>query len=388
MKRKILEKIGFFLLCILAGASLAACGGGGSSAVGSGALSISLTDSSTEAYQAIYVTIARVDVHHDGGDSWQTVAEPNKTYNLLELVNGALEPLGETTLAAGHYTQMRLILGETAEDSMNMLSMMHPHANYLIDSAGMPQEMKVPSGTNTGLKIVNGFDITENQITELILDFDAMRSVVRAGNGKYLLKPTIKVLEMASHAVVNGLVTELGSDPLVLLQGAFVSAQSLDPDNADVQERVSIEAGTLADENGEYSLFLRPGDYNLVATQDGYYADCAAVSLAEDGMATVDFDLPAVTASPGTISGTVTIANAAADQYATLDFRKGMICLGAQEESSITVKSLNIANDATYSASLPAGDYRVVASSPNNLSVAYNATVLVNSAVLVNVALP
>jgi hypothetical protein len=38
-----------------------------------GTLSTSLTDSSTDEYQAVYVTIARVEVHHDGNGGWQSL---------------------------------------------------------------------------------------------------------------------------------------------------------------------------------------------------------------------------------------------------------------------------------------------------------------------------
>ena len=288
MKLKILKKLNVFLLCLLFAFSLAACGGSGGSDSGSvssdggvGTLSTSLTDSSTDEYQAVYVTIARVEVHHDGNGSWQTVAEPNKTYNLLDLVNGVREDLGIASLDAGHYTQMRLIIGETAEaGGINMFSVSHPYANYIINLADEVHELKVPSGTNTGLKIVNGFNINENQTTELILDFDAMRSVVKAGkSGKYLLKPTIKVLDTADYAIVSGQVNDADTTPATPLEGALVTAQVADAAKLDVKDQVVIEAGTMADVNGDYALFLAPGDYNLVATQPGYLSDCIAINL-------------------------------------------------------------------------------------------------------------
>ena len=391
MKLGILKKLNTLLLCLLFGFSLAACGGGGGSdstdgSQGTGTLSTSLTDASTNEYQAIYVTIARVEVHHDNDGSWETVAEPNKTYNLLELVNGVREDLGIATLPSGHYTQMRLIIGETADNGMNMHSMQHPHPNYLIDSDDMPQEMKVPSGTNSGLKIVNGFDINENQTTELILDFDAMRSVVETGNGKYLLKPTVKVHHVDGGAIVSGTVynsAELGID------GALVTAQIYNAASLDAEDKVVIEAGTLANDFGEYKLFLAPGDYNLVAAQDGYLPDCATVSLVAYNTynsATLDFDLAA--AKLGDIDGSVSIIGAVADQYATIDFRQVLTCIDAEEDADITVKSVNIANNSDYSVSLPEGNYQVVASSFNHVTKTYNATVLENPPVTVDITLP
>ena len=331
----------------------------------------------------------RVEVHHDGDGSWETVAEPNKTYNLLDLVNGVRADLGVATLPSGHYTQMRLIIGETAETGgVNMHSMTHPSANYIINMADEVYAMKVPS--NTGLKIVNGFDINENETTELILDFDAMRSVVMTGSGKYLLKPTVKVHHVAGGAIVSGTVYELVAEAL---PGALVTAQSYNSASLDAKDKVVIEAGTLTsgivDHEGDYKLFLAPGDYNLVAFQNGHLPGCAAVSLAAYNTATQDFYLDAVAEKPGIIKGSVSIAGADVDQYATIDFRQRLTCIDAVESADITVKSVNIVDTGVYSVSLPAGDYQLVASSSGNETMVYNSTVSSNTAILgKNITLP
>ncbi len=371
MKFEIFRKISMLLIFFLCGFVLTACGGGGDGGGadggadgGVGTLSISLTDRSTEEYQAVYVTIARVDVHHENGGSWEPVAEPNQTYNLLELVNGVRETLGITTLDTGHYTQMRLIIGETADDGINILSVSHPHANYIITPDDAMHELKVPSGTNTGLKIVNGFDIIENQTTELLLDFDASRSVVKAGSkDKYLLKPTVKVLDTADYAIVKGTVSDDSVAPLVQA-GALVTAQKTEPSNPESTERVVIEAGTLANESGDYALFLAPGDYNLVATQEGFLPGCAAVSLVEDSV--TPQDLTVLTgASPGSITVQVAIADPLEDQHVTIDFQLIEVDCGGTDLTTISVKSVNLFADADgeiYVLDLPEGEYQVVAS--------------------------
>lgn len=368
---------------------LVACGGGGGgggSDGGVGTLSTSLTDVSTHEYRAVYVTVARVDVHPGGDDAadagWRTVAEPNQTFNLLELVNGVRSQLGKASLDAGHYSQLRLIIGLTPDSGLNIFSQAHPFANYIVDQDDNEiHELKVPSGLQTGLKIVNGFDINENRTTELILDFDAMRSVVKAGaSGQYLLKPTVKVLDTDEYALVNGLVVDTPlvtvppADP-VPLAGAMVTAQAFDSSADDVKDWVVVSAGTLADENGEYSLLLMPGEYNLVAVQAGFLPGCTAVGLTADSVNTVDFSLVADDLDPGFVAGNISIAGGAEDQHTTIDFRQEVSCGGGLPASMVSVKTVNVAA-GDYTVELPAGDYQVVVSSFGMTTLSASVTVI------------
>ena len=117
-------------------------------------------------------------------------------------------------------------------------------------------------------------------MTELILDFDASRSVAKAGNsGKYLLKPTIKILDVVNSANIFGTVTEENTDPAVPVTGAMVSAQTTDSAATTVEAEVNIEAGTVTTDAGEYALVVEPGTYNVVITASGYEVTCRPVSV-------------------------------------------------------------------------------------------------------------
>ena len=221
--------VGLFVSFLSIIVFLSCSDGGGSSGGGTGSLSLGLTDASTNEYQAVYITIDEVQVHLGGNENspnhWQTVEmyDSPLTVNLLELVNGVREELGIADLPVGHYTQMRLIIGDTPED-LNL-----PYANFVIDTSNPPitYELKVPSGSQTGEKIVGGFEINENKTTELILDIDACRSVVKsAGNSdKWLLKPTIKVAYPDLYGIINGRVTDSVTNGI---EGVTVSAQFFD----------------------------------------------------------------------------------------------------------------------------------------------------------------
>jgi len=307
---------------------LSACGGGGSSggttassggSGGTGKLSLGLVDAPGGDYQAVYVTIGEVQVCRatgscdldDPGDcdcQWESLATLGGTYNLLELVDGVMATLVDSEeLPTGTYNQMRLMLDDQQDDSLNIFGKPHPHPQYLIDEGGDVHPMKVPSGYETGIKLVHPFDIVEGRTTELLLDFDVADSVVKAGNsGKYLLKPTIKIIDTDYREVVSDVVTTDGDEPLA---GASVSAWHVDSEGS-----WSMAMRTLTDSEGGYRLYLDSGwdegaeseTYKIVATADAYDPGCQIVEVHTDQtVADTDFALP-LAADTVTVSGIIT----------------------------------------------------------------------------------
>ena len=348
MHPKTFRKFLTLMLCLLTGIVLTACGGGGSSDSGSGGgtgtLSTSLTDNPTDDYQAVFVTIDHVEAHAEGDEGAWINVTPDMTpttYNLMDLV-GIRESLGLVDLPTGHYTQIRLIITETK-------TLPHPYANYVIDENGAVHPLTMTSETKTGLKLITSFYIIGNQTTELIIDFDASRSVVKAGNsGKYLLKPTVKVINTAEYAIVEGKVTDNVTPTSAAMPGALVSAQAAD----------TVEAGTITDGNGDYTLFLAPGNYNLVATNEDYLPGCVAVVLDQDQkLNNVNFNL----SGEDWVSITVNVSELPADQYVTIDFRKLVSCTDQVSQQWITVKTVNF-GEGSYTVTLPAGAYSIIAS--------------------------
>jgi hypothetical protein len=355
-------KILKFLMCLIAFSCLfflIGCDSSSSSSSGSGNLSLYLTDVSTDEYQAVYVTIDEVLVHHgdpeDGetSDGWQVVAMPGRTYDLLDLVNGALEKLGTTSLETGIYTQIRLMLKDTPDNGDNILGQMHPYPNYIIDKEDAVHELDVPSGYQTGIKLVHSFEIVSGQTADLILDFDATKSVVQAGkSGKYILKPTIKVIGTVDNGIVSGTVTDKEDG---LLSGVSVSAQISDLGAVNPADRVVVSTSTLTDENGNYSMYLAPGSYLIVAYKGAgteylpaFGPGCAAVMVELNANYTRDFQLNAV--QTGRIITDIKIN----EEIATVSFRLPADCVSGGQQIEVT--SLSVTEDDEYSVRLPGGD--------------------------------
>jgi hypothetical protein len=343
-------------------------GGGGGGDVGTGTLSLSLTDASSSDYKAVFVTIDEVQVHLGGNENspnnWKSVDMPISplTVNLFDLVNGVREDLGLVDLTAGQYTQMRLIIGNYPNPDN------HPFANYLITNSETPvvHELKIPSGYKTGFKISNGFTINADQQTELILDFDATRSVIQAGSsGQWLLKPTVKASEEEGYAIIEGRVTD-GVEPTPSgIDGVLVTVQKYDATANDPKDEVEIIASTLTDsngsENGHFKLFVKPlaenEHYNLVAFTAGKSPDFLTISeLAANETKSVA-DLILTDSDTGPVGGTVIMPGADDTAYATLSFRQD-----AGSGEMVEIKSVNVLNPYDYSVELPKDNYTLVAS--------------------------
>jgi hypothetical protein len=360
-----------------------ACGGGGSGSGGSdsgdtGTLSLGLTDASTDAYKAVYVTISEVKVHRsetadDDEGGWITVATPEETYNLLELVNGVIQQLGVTELESGTYTQMRLYLGlldsDADSEEVNMLGDPHPFPNYVIDKDDEVHELKVPSGYQTGIKLTHEFEIVTGLTVDLVLDFDASASVIKAGkSGQTLLKPTIEITNTKDNAIIDGTVTTATGDNLEpdYLEGALVSAQYYEGKATNDPIRFTATQ-TYA---GDYLMYLPPNTYNIVAYKSGFMPECQNIITDFDQVETIDFELSTV--KPVTV--TVIVSGLPYDeQPATISFRRVQNCEGA-ESQVIEVDKLNVGN-GSYTIDLPEGEYTVVSSSDEMQTLSTNANV-------------
>jgi hypothetical protein len=255
------------------GISVRSGGSSSSSTGGTGTLSLMLTDAPTENLDAVYVTIDKVQVHVVEGETgyWDDAVDldPDKTYNLLDYVNGETAELGTCFLPAGFYTQMRLIIGlEPEPDAYNKYEDLHEYANYVLVNGFHEdqEELEIPSGVQTGIKLVHPFEIVEGLTVSLILDFDAQKSVHMTGeSGKYILKPTIKVIDTKDNAIVSGTVSD-GSGPL---GGARVTAQTYNASAIDKKDMVIVESATQTvasgEDIGDYTMYVAPGSYCLVA---------------------------------------------------------------------------------------------------------------------------
>jgi hypothetical protein len=375
---KTFHQAGLLAGSALIATSLVACGGGGGGAgtpaptttASTGTLSVALTDAPACGFDAVNVTVNKIRVNASASASdtdagWTDITlNPARKINLLNLTNGVLDTLGQTPLSAGHYSQLRLVLDANGGNGL---------ANSVVPTGGTEQTLTTPSAVQSGIKLAKEFDVAAGQQVDLVLDFDACKSVVTQGKGRYLLKPVVKVVPTAAVGISGVVATAL------LGSHVTVSAQ---------QNGVEVGATVPNATTGEFFLsHLAAGNYDVVITADGHAAGVVgAVPVAASGStvlssATAPLDLPA--SAMGSIAGTVTLpANATEAAYvsAKQTFAAGPTVTvkyaGADAlTGAYTIANLPVAAPryAAYSATLPltfatattvlpgAGKYRVEA---------------------------
>lgn len=240
---------------------LTACGGGSGTAIGvndsnaNGTLRLALTDAPSCGFDAVNVTIHKVRVHQsssagEGDSGWaEIVMSPAKRVDLLSLTNGVLSELGQIPLPAGRYTQMRLVLADNSNAS--------PLANSVVLTSNKNEvALKTPSGQQSGVKTNIGIDIAANQMADFVVDFDACKSVVTAGNsGQYLLKPVVTVIPRYVSGVSG-------------FMDASVAATS--NTSVSLQQNGVVVKTTAPDSTGKFLLQpVAPGTYTMVLTGTG-----------------------------------------------------------------------------------------------------------------------
>lgn len=280
-------------LAALTAAGLSACGGGGGGGGDStpvstmGTLSVSMTDAPSCGFDAVNVTVNKVRVNQsstasDTDAGWTDITlSPARKINLLNLTNGALEALGQTSLSAGHYNQLRLVLDPNTGTGM---------ANSVVVSGSTTElSLDTPSAVQSGIKLINSFDVAAGQRVDLVLDFDACKSVVTKGNGKYALKPVVKVIPTTLNGIGGFVSTAL------LSRHVMVSAQ---------QNGAVVSATTPNATTGEFALSRLPlGIYDVVVTADDSAAAVVGAVPVTSTSATVAIS---TVAAPITLPASVT----------------------------------------------------------------------------------
>lgn len=131
-------------------------------------------------FDQVNVEIIGVEMHYSneatGSNGWISLPTNTGVYDLLLLQNNLTTVLADDVeIPAGEAKQLRLILGS--------------NNSVMVDSVSFP--LSTPSAQQTGLKLNMNCTFVPDKTYEVLIDFDAGKSVMLEGNGSYSLKPVI-----------------------------------------------------------------------------------------------------------------------------------------------------------------------------------------------------
>lgn len=283
---------------------LAACGGGGGGssappAPAFGKFSLSVGDAPVDSAEKVVVEFSGVElVPASGAPTTITFATP-KSIDLLALQGGNVAPLvTEASLPAGQYGQLRLMVNAEFDNKLD---------SY-IQINGARFELRVPSGSQTGLKLVQGLTVPAGGLADFSVDFDLRKSVVLPiGQPGYFLKPSLRLVDNTVVGKIAGTVSAsvvsaqcAGSDPgaVYVFSGAGVV-----PDDVDGVSPEPVASGQVALSGNDYAYsvgLLLPGSYTASYTcgaasdepetsQDLVFVGTQNATVAANATTTVNF---------------------------------------------------------------------------------------------------
>jgi hypothetical protein len=208
-------------------------------------MAVRMTDAAA-AYEEMNITFGEIAARVDG--QWHVVTSTPQTINLIEWNNGASVEIGRAEMPAGECSEMRMVITK---------------ADVVID--GQTHVMTVSNEAQSGLRVGSDFSVQADATTDIVIDFDAARSVVETsvqGTSQFSLRPTVRAVPLALSGAIRGTV-------LNPVNGAIAFA---------IASNDTVTSSVVGSQ-GAYTLaFLPPGTYR-VAVSDSVGASASLESV-------------------------------------------------------------------------------------------------------------
>lgn len=236
-------------------------------------LSLRLTDAPLTGVSRVQITVTAVElVHEEDERSLLFTFNQPKAIDLLSLQGVQTETLlSDIAVPAGTYSGIRLLVDDSARNSFIELD------------NGSIHNLRIPSGSSSGLKINEVIVLLESQMVSYTIDFDVVKSLVQAGaSGNYLLKPVLRLIDNSTSGHIRGtvdpslLIGPLCSDndpmthnAIYVFEGHGVTPADIDLSTERDTDPVTSAQIVMDSDSGEFvyeAAFLPAGDYTIALT--------------------------------------------------------------------------------------------------------------------------
>jgi hypothetical protein len=247
---------------------ISACGGGGDSGSTAefGRVSLRITDSPVADAAKVVVQFTGVEIKAsaEGAPEVFDFATPRQI-DLLALDGGGSEILlQDETLPVGAYEWIRLKVnaGRDASDS------------YIELRDGSRHALFIPSGNETGLKLVQGFIVGAGQTVDFTIDFDLRKSVIRPPGlgGPHILKPALRLINNFDVGRIEGTVAaSIAAEDCAPAVYLYTGSGVVPDDVGSATPPLATTGVELDAASGEYRYrlaFVPAGAYTVALTCD------------------------------------------------------------------------------------------------------------------------
>lgn len=279
---------------------------GGISGTGVTSFNLNITDGPVDEASAVVVEFTAVEVKPEDGESILFEFDEAKSIDLLALQGSASAVLLEDeTLAVGEYTWIRLAVN-AEEDGV---------LDSYIDLPEGRQELRVPSGSQTGLKLQGGFTLSEGVEANFTIDFDLRKSLTNPpGRDSVFLKPSLRLIENTQVGSITGivdstLIAEACADASVDAGSVYLySGSDVTPVDLQDNENDPLTTALVSFSDTSYTFefgFIPAGDYTIAYTctqaADDPESDDLVTNSEEEGVYFLQSENVSVTAGEETV---------------------------------------------------------------------------------------
>jgi hypothetical protein len=267
---------------------LAGCGGGSGSAPAdaTGRVSLGVSDGPISGASKVCIEFNEVELKGEGPSTTIALDEPAKVNLLSFQGQNAFPLLFNDEIPAGEYQWMRLGVNAVrgangGVDDVPGTDACEGEASYISMEGGL-YNLYVPSGANSGLKLVGGFTVPVNGSADFTAEIDLKKSIADpVGLPDVILRPTIRLVNNVDVGTLTGQVgndlataivpeTETACDPWVYVYDDFTESHDIGAEDMSV-----ASAMVKSSENNEgiteyhYTVgFLLTSDYEVAFSCD------------------------------------------------------------------------------------------------------------------------
>jgi hypothetical protein len=281
-----------FLGAAFGAALLGACGGGGDGGAGSSGpaqMKLSVADAPVDGATSVVVAFTGVELTANSGSPVTISFASPKAIDLIKDSGTATAVLFDQPIPSGSYGQVRLMVVADGD----------PGNSYMIRPDGTTVGLRVPSGSQTGLKLVSGFTVPDSGVVDYTVDFDLRKALTcPKGQSACTLKPAMRLVNNGSVGNIQGAVDPTliaaGCSPAVYLYSGTVSTpEDYDSTSATAASQPIASKVPVPTSSAPYYYqftFLPPGAYTLAFTcqanlDDPDQADATVLFTASTGAA-------------------------------------------------------------------------------------------------------